>query len=141
MEHFQGVRGYIRPVEAVFCDDFAVVGNWMNSAHPQVNVIVFTQAKRDVEPPGLEQVPAIIHHGPVHADLIAPQKSKVGVRSDIPADRATRYAAASVDMVKTAIDKSGLWIGKKTPQTGFDRPLAKPVVSIEKNDLVTARGC
>src|SRR5260370_32393450 len=107
-KHVQGLRGNIRPVPAVFRDDLAMVGNQMISAHPQIDVVVFTQAKRHVEPPGVEKAPAIIHNGPVHTDLVAPQESDVGVRSDISAARYTRHAAATVDKAITAVDKTGL---------------------------------
>src|SRR5258707_8395789 len=106
-KHFQGVRGHIRPVPAVFRDDLAMVGNRMISAHPQIDVVVFTPAKRHVEPPGVEKAPAIIHNGPVHADLVAPQESDVGVRPDISADWYTRHAAATDDIANTTVDKTG----------------------------------
>src|SRR5215471_13936005 len=118
----------------------AMISHRMNSAHSQIDVVIFTSAKRYVEPPGVQQTPAIVHHGPMHADLVVAQKCIVGVRSDIPADRIARHAAASVNKVKTAIDETGLRVANEALETGFDRALAKPVVSVEKDDLVTYRG-
>src|SRR5215469_9276875 len=112
----------------------------MNSAHPQVDVVIFTPAKRYVEPPGVQKTPAIVHNGPMHPDLVATQKCVVRVRSDIPADRITRHAAASVNKVKTAVDETGLRVANEALEAGFDRVLAKPVVSIEKDDLVAYCG-
>jgi hypothetical protein len=139
-KHFQRVRGYIRPVPAVFRDDLTMVGNRMISAHPQKDVVIFTPAKRHVEPSGVEQAPAIIHNRPVHADLVASQESDVGVRPDISADWSTRHPAATVDMAKTAVDKTGLRMANEAFEASFDCTLAKPVVSIEKDNFVADRG-
>jgi hypothetical protein len=76
----------------------------------------------------------------MHPDLVATQKCIVGVRSDIPADRIARRAAVSVNKAKTAVYETGLRVANEALETGFDRALAKPVVSIEKDDLVTYRG-
>ena len=125
---------------AVFRDGLAVVSHRMISAHPQIDVVVFAPAKRHVEPPGVQKAPAIIHNGPVHPDLVAPQECDVRVRSDIPADRFARHATASVDKAKTAVDETGLRMANEALEAGFDRTLAKPVVSVEKDDLVADRG-
>ena len=98
---------------AVFCDNVAVISHRMNSAHPQIDVVIFTSAKRYIEPPGVQKTPAIVHNGPMHPDLVATQKCIVGVRSDIPADRIARHAAVSVNKAKTAVDETCLSVANE----------------------------
>src|SRR6516164_2576486 len=117
-----------------------MVSHRMISAHPQINVVIFTPAKRYVEPPGVQKTPAIVHNGPMHPDLVAAQKCNVRVRSDIPADRIARHAAASVSKAKTAVDETGLRMTNEALKAGFNRALTEPVVSIDKDDLLAYRG-
>ena len=72
----------------------------------------------------------------MHPNLVAPQERNVGVRSDVPANRIARHAAAGVNEVKTAVNEAGLRMANEALETGLDRALAKPVISIEKDDLV-----
>jgi hypothetical protein len=127
-------------VLAVFRDGLTVVRHRMISAHPQIDVVVFAHAKRHVEPPGVQKAPAIIQNGPIHPDLVAPQECAVGIRSDIPADRLARYTAASVDKVKSAVDETRLRMANEALKASLDRTLAKPVVGVEKDDLIADRG-
>src|ERR1700751_3637268 len=76
----------------------------------------------------------------MHPDLVAAQKCNVRVSSDIPADRLPRHAAASVNKAKTAVDETGTRMASKALEAGFNRALAEPVVSIEKDDLLASRG-
>jgi len=76
----------------------------------------------------------------MHPDLVAAQECDVGVGSDIMADRPARNVADSVNEAKTAVDETGFRMASEALEAGFYRTLAKPVVSIEKDDLVTYRG-
>jgi hypothetical protein len=127
-------------VPAVFRDGLTVICHRMISAHSQIDVVIFASAKRHVEPPGIHKTPAIIQNGPMHPDLVAPQECQVVVRSDVSAEGLARRAAVSVDKPKSAVDETGLRMANKALKAGFDRTLAKPVVCVEKDDLVADRG-
>jgi hypothetical protein len=75
----------------------------------------------------------------MHPDLVAPQECDVRVSPDVSADRIARNGATSVNKLKTAVDETGLRMANEALEAGFDRALAKSVVSIEKDDLIGDR--
>src|SRR6516162_8958064 len=102
-KHFEIIRGDIRPVPTVFCDDVAVASHRMIPAHPQIEVVVFASAKCYVESSRVQQAPSIVHNSPMHSDLVAPQECDVGVRSDIVADRPARNVTDSINKAITPV--------------------------------------